>query len=133
MGKSFLIVVDAHKTTTTSTISILRFLFSHYGLPLQLVTDNGPQFVSEEFHQFMQMNGIRHIRSAPYHPASNGQADLQTGHEGHGTSSTSVGTSNQQFSIKVPHHTTLNNQQNTQCFVLATRNSYVYGSTQTMH
>ena len=85
MGKSFLIVVDAHskwpevfemtQTTTTSTISVLRFLFSHYGLPLQLVTDNGPQFVSEEFHQFMQMNGIRHIRTAPYHPASNGQAE----------------------------------------------------------
>ena len=84
LGKSFFIVVDAHskwpevhemsQTTTEKTITVLRHLFSNYGLPHQLVSDNGPQFTSEEFRQFMLTNGIRHIRSAPYHPSSNGQA-----------------------------------------------------------
>ena len=35
------------------------------------VTDNGPQFVSREFADFIQGNGIKHIHTAPYHPSSN--------------------------------------------------------------
>ena len=60
------------QTTSTKTISILRQLFASYGFPDQIVSDNVPQFISKEFKDFMQANGIRHIRSAPYHPASNG-------------------------------------------------------------
>ena len=85
LGRMFLIVVGAHskwpevfnmnQTTSSHTIQVLRHLFSHYDLPRQLVSDNGPQFVSAEFQQFMQMNGIKHLRSAPYHPATNGQAE----------------------------------------------------------
>ena len=32
-------------------------------LPEQMVMDNGPQFVSEEFGVFTKMNGIKHIKS----------------------------------------------------------------------
>ena len=62
-------------TTSLKTIEELRKLFGRYGLPKQLVTDNGPQFISSEFREFMKSNGIKHIRSAPYHPSSNGQAE----------------------------------------------------------
>ena len=85
LGKMYLIVVDSHSkwpeviemTTTTSekTIAELRKLFSAYGLPEQVVTDNGPKFTSEEFSVFMRLNGIKHIRVAPYHPSSNGAAE----------------------------------------------------------
>ena len=37
--------------------------------------DNGAQFVSEEFSRFVKENEIKHLRSAPYHPATNGQAE----------------------------------------------------------
>ena len=84
-GKMLLIIVDAHSkwpevfimstTTSTKTITKLRETFARFGLPEQLVSDNGPQFVPEEFETFLKMNGVKHLRSAPYHPASNGAAE----------------------------------------------------------
>ena len=41
----------------------------------RVVSDNGTQFTSDEFAQFMMTNGVKHIRTAPYHPSSNGQAE----------------------------------------------------------
>ena len=85
LNRMYLVVVDAHSkwpeiiqmssTTAERTIEELRKLFSCYGLPRQLVSDNGPQFVAEEFQVFLKKNGIKHIRSAPYHPSSNGLAE----------------------------------------------------------
>ena len=46
-------------TTAAKTISILREIFACYRIPCQLVLDNGPQFVSEEFQQFMSVNGVK--------------------------------------------------------------------------
>ena len=46
-----------------------------YGMPIHCVSDNGPQFRSEEFAHFLKMNGVKHVRVAPYHAASNGLAE----------------------------------------------------------
>ena len=54
---------------------VLHHLFASYGLPEQLVSDNGPQFQSDEFQGFMHTNGVKHINYAPYHPSSNGAAE----------------------------------------------------------
>ena len=85
LGRMFMLMVDAHskwtevfkmnQTTSSKTIQVLRQLFSSYGLPEQVVSDNGPHFVSSEFHNFLLNNGIRHIRSSPYHSASNGHVE----------------------------------------------------------
>ena len=74
-------MVDAHSkwleaimmtsTTAEKTITELHKVFASYGLPEQLVTDNGPQFTSSDFDVFMKCN---HILTAPYHPKSNGEA-----------------------------------------------------------
>jgi len=74
----FLLVVDSHSkwpeviemksTTTAATITELHRLFSCYGLPEQLVSDNGPQFASsDEFQSFLKSNGVKHILCALYH------------------------------------------------------------------
>ena len=84
-GRMFLIVVDANSkwpevvpmstTTAEKTIEELRKLFAAHGLPEQLVSDSGAQFTSQEFEEFLKANSIKHIRSAPYHPATNGEAE----------------------------------------------------------
>ena len=56
-------------------ISVLRTIFASHGLPEILVSDNGTAFTSSEFGIFLRQNGIRHITSAHYHPATNGLAE----------------------------------------------------------
>lgn len=46
-----------------------------WGIPLKIVSDNGPTFCSETFQNYLKSNGIRHVRIAPYHPATNGAAE----------------------------------------------------------
>ena len=49
-------------------------MFARFGIPEVLVSDNGPQFVSEEMARFLLSMGVEHMYSAPYHPQSNGEA-----------------------------------------------------------
>ena len=42
-------VVEMKSTTSTATIQELRRMFVTYGIPEQLASDNGPQFISREF------------------------------------------------------------------------------------
>ncbi|UYV61088.1 hypothetical protein LAZ67_1003339 [Cordylochernes scorpioides] len=46
-----------------------------WGSPVQDNKDNGRQFVSGEFEQFTKMNGIRHTKTSPYNPSTNGLAE----------------------------------------------------------
>ena len=62
-------------TISKHTIDALRSVFACFGLPEQLVSDNGPQLSSDEFSQFMQSSGIEHILGSPYHPSLNGLAE----------------------------------------------------------
>ena len=85
LGATFLIVVDAYSkwlevvpmssTSAERTITELKKLFVTHGLPTPVVTDNGAQFKSQEFEDFLKSNGIQHYKSAPYHPATNGEAE----------------------------------------------------------
>lgn len=84
-GEYFLVIVDAYSKwpeiyqmrtiTSASTIAKLRETFARFGMPKVIVSDNGSQFTSEVFKSFCTQNGIQHIRTAPYHPQSNGQAE----------------------------------------------------------
>ena len=84
-GKDYLVLVDSHSkwleielmrgATSYHTIETLRKWISQFGLPTQLVSDNGPQFVSNDFKLYLEKNGIKHIRSSVYHPCSNGGAE----------------------------------------------------------
>ena len=83
--KCFWLFVNAHSkwlevmitnsATSLTTTEQLRKLIAVHGLPELVISDNGPAFVSEEFEMFMKQHGIRHRKTAPYHPSSNGLAE----------------------------------------------------------
>ena len=93
-GKMLLLIADAHSkwidahvtssATSSSTIELLRRMFATLGLPEILVSDNATAFMSSELQEFLKKNGIRHVRTPPYHPASNRQVEwvVQTFKEG---------------------------------------------------
>ena len=62
-------------TSAIKTIEVMRTLFAAYGLPEQVISDNGPQFTSEVFKHLMKGNHIKHILSTPYHPSTNRLAE----------------------------------------------------------
>ena len=61
-------------TKATATIDILKGLFARYGLPHEIVTVNGPQYIAE-FKQFVKVGSVKHTLCPPYHSATNGLAE----------------------------------------------------------
>lgn len=53
----------------------LNGVFAREGFPEELVSDNGSQFVSNEFEQYLRERGIRHLRSSVYYPRANGEVE----------------------------------------------------------
>ena len=58
--------------TIKTIIKVLQELFVRFGLPEIIVSDNGTPFTSKEFENFCKLLSINHLKSAPYHPRSNG-------------------------------------------------------------
>jgi hypothetical protein len=61
--------------TSAAVIDFLTGLFDRYGLVEEIVTDNGTQFTSVEFTDFLHSLGIRHCRSALYSPQANAEVE----------------------------------------------------------
>ena len=84
-GRSLLVVSDYYsnyievenlpKLTTREVTKALKIMYARYGVPDTVVTDNGPQFASQEFSSFAKTWGFVHTTSSPYHPQSNGKAE----------------------------------------------------------
>ena len=45
------------------------------GVNPRIISDNGPQFVSREFKQYIRICGMTHVRTSPYYPQSNGKLE----------------------------------------------------------
>ena len=70
-------VVILRSTTSTKVINSLQPIFARFGVPHTLKTDNGPQFISEEFKAFLAENGIEHRTTPPLWPQANGEVERQ--------------------------------------------------------
>ena len=84
-GSTYIVLVDYYSrfmevqkltsTTSASVIAFLKPMFARYGIPVTLVSDNGPQFSSAEMKEFAEAYGFHHITTSPYYPQANGQAE----------------------------------------------------------
>jgi len=54
---------------------IWKNIICRHGVPYEIVTDNGPQFISHEFEAFCSDWGIKVSYSTPRYPQENGQAE----------------------------------------------------------
>jgi hypothetical protein len=62
-------------TLATTVIQRTKAHFARHGIPLRCLTDNGPQFISNEYQNFAKTYGFEHATSSPYWPQSNGKAE----------------------------------------------------------
>ncbi|CAB4041494.1 Uncharacterized protein K02A2.6, partial [Paramuricea clavata] len=84
-GVSLLVLVDScsrwpevfilKSTTAAVIINRMKSCFAVHGLPEAIVTDNGPQFVAEEFDLYLREHGITHRRVTPYWPQANSEVE----------------------------------------------------------
>lgn len=41
----------------------------------RVISDNGPQFISKDFKEFIRISGMTHVKTSPYYPQSNGKLE----------------------------------------------------------
>jgi transposase InsO family protein len=41
----------------------------------RIISDNGPQFISKDFKEYIRFSGMTHVRTSPYYPQSNGKVE----------------------------------------------------------
>ena len=68
-------IIPVKEANSAQTIQALETVFARFGYPIQLFSDNGSTFTSEEFRRFCEYKRIRQIFAAPFHPRSNGEAE----------------------------------------------------------
>ncbi|KAI2646020.1 Transposon Tf2-6 polyprotein [Labeo rohita] len=62
--------------TVMETAELLfQHLFRHFGLPEEIVSDRGPQFISHVWKAFFKLLGVSVNLSSGYHPQTNGQTE----------------------------------------------------------
>ena len=84
-NRQFLVTVDYYSryfeidelssTTSNAVIKRLCHHFARHGIPQILISDNGPQYVSDEFKQFTKSWDFEHKTSSPMYSKSNGLAE----------------------------------------------------------
>jgi transposase InsO family protein len=56
-------------------ITVQRALEKYLGVKPRLITDNGPQYISKDFAEYLKFAGLQHIRTSIAYPQSNGKIE----------------------------------------------------------
>lgn len=85
IGKHYLVIVDRYsnwpivnisKNGAKGLVDILRTTFATYGIPDELSSDGGPEFVSSTTTNFLRDWGVHHRLSSVAYPHSNCRAEI---------------------------------------------------------
>ena len=81
-NKHYLIIVDYATNyfdisqlpdlESTTVIQHTKAIFAKYGIPKEIMSDNGPEFAAAAYHHFCTKWDITHTTSSPQYPQSNG-------------------------------------------------------------
>jgi len=73
-------LVEVVATPTNNAKIVIKFLkkniFSRFGVPGVLISDRGSHFCNTQLKKVLEFYNVRHIVVSPYHPQSNGQAEV---------------------------------------------------------
>jgi len=78
-GTRFVEAIPMKKVDAATTCQALMQVFSCFGVPEIILTDNGSNFVASVTEEMLKHLQCTHIRSAPYHPQSNGMVERVNG------------------------------------------------------
>ena len=92
-GKQYILVavdyvskwVETIPSKTNDNKVVIKFLkeniFSHFGTPRTIISDNGTHFYNRSFEALMRKYAITHKLSTPYHPQTSGQVEVSNRHK----------------------------------------------------
>ena len=60
----------------TTTKFLYKYIFVRFGLPIEIVSDQGTHFINKVVQVLLKEFLVTHRRHAPYHPQANNQAEL---------------------------------------------------------
>jgi transposase InsO family protein len=85
-GKHFLVIIDyfsrfieiafLQSITSVQVIEKMTSMFARWGIPEEMVSDNGTQFTSEAFQDFATDYKFRQTFSSSHYPQSNGEVEI---------------------------------------------------------
>ena len=64
-----------HQTKSPDVISHVQAIFVHFGIPRVVISDNGPQFSSTDFKNFVKSWDFEQKTSSPEYPKANGMVE----------------------------------------------------------
>ena len=65
-------VIQLPNGKSNTVINFTKSIFSRHGIPLTVISDNGPQYASYQYRNFAKQWDFEHITSSPEYPQSNG-------------------------------------------------------------
>ena len=71
--------VQLKKITTEAVAEALLYIYSRVGIPEEVLTDQGTEFMSECMQEVSRLLSIKGLTSTPYHPICNGLVERWNG------------------------------------------------------
>ena len=69
-------VATPHNDAKTMVKFLKKNIFSRFGVPRILISDGGTHFCNNQLQKILKQYNVRHKVTSPYHPQTNGQAEV---------------------------------------------------------
>jgi hypothetical protein len=76
------LLIPCYKTTNAKDMAelFITHVYRHHGVPDSIVSDRGPQFISDFWNEFCHILGVKLKLSTAYHAPTNGQTEIINQH-----------------------------------------------------